>query len=117
MQAGALDVSLSPLQMKKNRPGTLLRVIAKPQDQELLAQLVFAETTTLGLRIQTAERRIQERRIVEVETPYGKIRMKVSGAFASPEYEDCRAIAAATGTPLQEIMAAAQTAYLANPSK
>jgi hypothetical protein len=116
MQAGALDVSLSPLQMKKNRPGTLLRVIAKPQDQETLAQLVFAETTTLGLRITTAERRVQERQIVEVDTPYGKIRIKISGAHAAPEYEDCRAIAAATGTPLQEIMAAAHSAFLKCPS-
>jgi uncharacterized protein (TIGR00299 family) protein len=113
MQAGALDASLSPLQMKKNRPGSLLRVIARPQDQELLAQLVFAETSTLGLRIHTAERRIEERRIVEVETQYGKIRVKVSGhGHFAPEYEDCRAIAASTGTPLPEILAAAQSAYL-----
>ena len=113
MEAGALDASLSPLQMKKNRPGSLLRVIAKPQDQELLAQLIFAETSTLGLRIYCAERRIEERRIVEVETQYGAIRIKVSGhgSFA-PEYEDCRAIAARTGTPLPEILSAAQAAYL-----
>jgi uncharacterized protein (DUF111 family) len=113
MEAGALDASLSPLQMKKNRPGSLLRVIARPQDQELLAQLVFSETSTLGLRIYTAERRIEERRVVEVETQYGKIRIKVSGhgSFA-PEYEDCRAIAARTGTPLPEVLAAAQAAYL-----
>ncbi len=113
MQAGALDASLSPLQMKKNRPGSLLRVIARPQDQEALASLVFAETSTLGLRIYAAERRIEERRIVEVETPFGKIRVKVSGhgSFA-PEYDDCRAIAASTGKPLPEILAAAQAAYL-----
>jgi uncharacterized protein (TIGR00299 family) protein len=113
MEAGALDASLSPLQMKKNRPGSLLRVIARPQDQERLAQLIFAETSTLGLRIHTAERRIEERRIVEVETPFGKIRIKVSGhgSFA-PEYEDCRAIAERTGTPLPEVLAAAQSAYL-----
>lgn len=114
MQAGALDASLSPLQMKKNRPGSLLRVIAKPQDQEMLAQLVFSETSTLGLRIYSAERRIETRRIVEVETPYGKIRIKVSGhgSFA-PEYEDCRAIAARTGTPLPDVLAAAHAAYFA----
>jgi uncharacterized protein (TIGR00299 family) protein len=113
MEAGALDASLSPLQMKKNRPGALLRVIAKPQDQEMLAQLVFAETSTLGLRIYSAERRIEERRVVEVETPHGKVRIKVSGhgSFA-PEYEDCRAIATRTGTPLPEVLAAAQAAYL-----
>ena len=92
MDAGALDASLSPLQMKKNRPGSLLRVIAKPEDQERLAQMIFAETSTLGLRIHAAERRVEERRIVEVDTQFGKVRVKVSGhgAFA-PEYEDCRA--------------------------
>jgi pyridinium-3,5-bisthiocarboxylic acid mononucleotide nickel chelatase len=113
MEAGALDASLSPLQMKKNRPGSLLRVIARPQDQEMLAQLVFAETSTLGLRIHAAERRIESRRIVEVETQYGKIRIKVSGhgSFA-PEYEDCRAIAARTGVPLPAVLSAAQSAYL-----
>jgi pyridinium-3,5-bisthiocarboxylic acid mononucleotide nickel chelatase len=113
MEAGALDVSLSPLQMKKNRPGSLLRVIARPQDQEALAQLLFAETSTLGLRIYTAERRVEERRIVEVETQFGKIRIKVSGhGHFAPEYEDCRAIAARTGTPLPEVLIAAQAAYL-----
>ena len=112
MDAGALDASLSPLQMKKNRPGSLLRVIAAPQDQETLAQLIFAETSTLGLRIYSAERRIESRRMVEVETLYGKIRIKVSGqGHYAPEYEDCRAIAARTGTPLQEILSAAQSAY------
>jgi uncharacterized protein (TIGR00299 family) protein len=113
MEAGALDASLSPLQMKKNRPGSLLRVIARPQDQEMLAQLVFSETSTLGLRIYSAERRIEERRIVEVDTQYGKVRVKVSGhgSFA-PEYDDCRAIAARTGMPLPEVFAAAQAAYL-----
>ena len=113
MEAGALDASLSALQMKKNRPGSLLRVIAKPEDQEKLAQMIFAETSTLGLRIHTAERRVEERSLVEVETPFGKVRIKVSGdgAFA-PEYEDCRAIAARTGTPLPRVIAAANEAYL-----
>jgi uncharacterized protein (TIGR00299 family) protein len=115
IDAGALDASLSPLQMKKNRPGSLLRVIARPEDQERLAQIVFAETSTLGLRIYPAERRIEDRRIVEVETSFGKIRVKVSshGAF-TPEYEDCRAIAERTGTPLPQVLAAAQAAYLKN---
>ncbi len=112
MEAGALDASLSPLQMKKNRPGSLLRVIARPEDQERLAQIIFAETSTLGLRIQSAERRLEERRIVEVETAFGKIRVKVSGqgAFA-PEFEDCRAIARAAGKPLRQVIAAASDAY------
>src|SRR6202163_2812013 len=112
LEAGALDASFSPLHMKKNRPGALLRVIAKPEQQELLADIIFAETSTLGLRIYPAERRVEERSIVEVETPFGKVRMKVSGHGAStPEYEDCRALALQTGTPLPQIIAAAQEAY------
>jgi pyridinium-3,5-bisthiocarboxylic acid mononucleotide nickel chelatase len=112
MNAGALDASLSPLQMKKNRPGSLLRVIALPEDQERLVQIVFAETSTLGLRVSSAERRVEERHTVDVETPFGKVRIKVSesGSFA-PEYDDCRAIALSTGTPLQQVMAAAREAY------
>ncbi len=116
MEAGALDASLSPLQMKKNRPGSLLRVIARPEDQERLAQIIFAETSTLGLRIHSAERRIEPRNVVEVETPYGRVRGKISsqGTFA-PEFEDCKAIAQRTGVPLPRVLAAAQEAYLTNP--
>jgi uncharacterized protein (TIGR00299 family) protein len=112
MEAGALDVSLSPIQMKKNRPGSLLRVIARPEDQERLAQVIFAETSTLGLRMHAAERRVEERRIEEVETPWGKVRGKVSGpGLFAPEYEDCRAIAERTRMPLKEVLAAAAAAY------
>ena len=63
LEAGALDATLQPLEMKKNRPGTLLRVIATPEDRERLAQIIFAETSTLGLRIYSAERRVQARRM------------------------------------------------------
>jgi hypothetical protein len=117
MDAGALDASLSPLQMKKNRPGSLLRVIADPHDQEKFAQMILAETSTLGLRIHTAERRVEERAIVDVETEYGNIRIKVSGhgTFA-PEYDDCRAIAMRTGIPLPLVISAAQAAYLKKTS-
>jgi uncharacterized protein (TIGR00299 family) protein len=116
MEAGALDVSLSPIQMKKNRPGSLLRVIARPEDQERLGQVIFAETSTLGLRMHAAERRVEERRIEEVATPWGPVRGKVSGkvsgpALFAPEYEDCRAIAERTGTPLKQVLAAAAEAY------
>ena len=115
MDAGALDASLSPLQMKKNRPGSLLRVIAKPEDQEQLAQIILAETSTLGLRISTAERRVEERRIVEVDTEFGRVRIKVSanGSF-HPEFEDCRALALKTGAPLRRLMEAASQSYLKN---
>ena len=112
MEAGALDASLAPLQMKKNRPGSLLRVIARPEDQERLAAMVFAETSTLGLRIHNAERRVTERSIVEVATQFGTVKIKVYPNGFAPEYEDCRAIAARTGTPLPQVIAAAQAAYL-----
>jgi uncharacterized protein (DUF111 family) len=114
LEAGALDVTLQPLVMKKGRPGTLLRVLARPEGREALAQIVFAETSTLGLRFYTAERRVQARHWVEVETPHGKVRMKVSaeGAYA-PEYEDCRRVAREAGVPLKQVMAAANYAYTA----
>ncbi|MDQ6664599.1 MAG: LarC family nickel insertion protein, partial [Acidobacteriota bacterium] len=113
LDAGALDATLQPLEMKKGRPGSLLRVIAKPEDREALAQIVFKETSTLGLRIYSAERRVQPRKWVEVETPQGKVRVKVSGegAFA-PEYEDCRALALSTGVALKRIISEANYAYL-----
>jgi hypothetical protein len=117
LEAGALDVSFSPLLMKKNRPGTLLRALSRPEDQERMAQLIFAETSTLGLRIYAAERRVQARHAVEVETAHGKIRIKVSedGNYA-PEFEDCRSLALATGAPLKDVIAAANSAYLNNLS-
>jgi uncharacterized protein (TIGR00299 family) protein len=117
MGRGALDVTLSPLMMKKGRPGNLLRVIARPEDRETLTQIVFAETSALGLRVYTAERRVQARTWVEVETRHGKVRVKVSdtGHFA-PEYEDCREAAERSGAPLKLILAEACAAYL-NQSK
>lgn len=115
LEKGALDVTLQPIAMKKNRPGTLLRVLARPEDREALAQMIFAETSTLGLRIYTAERRVQARHWVEVETTHGKVRMKVSGEGAyAPEYEDCRRLAQEAGVSLKEIIAQANFAYLKN---
>jgi uncharacterized protein (TIGR00299 family) protein len=115
LEAGALDATLQPIEMKKGRPGSLLRVLARPEDRERLADLIFAETSTLGLRIYAAERRVQSRRWVEVSTPHGAVRMKVSGEGAyAPEYEDCRRLAIETGAPLKQIIAEANFAYLKN---
>lgn len=115
LEAGALDVTMQPLLMKKSRPGTLLRVLARPEDREALAALVMTETSSLGVRFYSAERRVQARRIVEVETAHGRARVKVSesGAFA-PEYEDCRTLARATGLPLQQILSEVSQAYTKN---
>ena len=113
LERGALDVTLTPLLMKKNRPGTLIRVIARPEDKEELAGLLFAETSTLGMRIYSAERRVQTRDFVTVETPHGNVRIKVSGDGSyAPEYEDCRRLALATGVPLKRILAEANLEYL-----
>lgn len=113
--SGALDVTMQPIEMKKNRPGVLLRVIAKPEDRELLAGIVFRETSTLGLRMYEAERRVQSRRWVEVKTAHGSVRVKVSGEGSyAPEYEDCRHIALETGVPLKQVIAEANYAYLKN---
>jgi pyridinium-3,5-bisthiocarboxylic acid mononucleotide nickel chelatase len=111
--SGALDVTIEPIIMKKGRPGTLLRVIAKPEDREMLAQQIFAETSTLGIRVYSVERRVRARTFTEVDTPYGKVRVKVSseGDFA-PEYEDCRKLAIASGVPLKQVIAEATYAYL-----
>lgn len=113
IEAGALDVSLEAIVMKKGRPGNLLRVVARPEDRENLAQLIFAETSTLGMRIHSAERRVQERSFADVETPHGKLRVKVAGdgSFA-PEYEDCRRLAHESGVALKQILAEANYAYL-----
>ena len=100
---GALDVSFQPLQMKKNRPGTLLRVVARPEDQELLAEAVFRETSTIGLRIYQAERRVRERQIREVDLGYAKVRVKVTADGASPEFDDCRTVALETGKSLRQV--------------
>jgi len=116
LAAGALDITCSPIEMKKNRPGLEIRLLAKPEHAEALADLVFAETTTLGLRISTAERRVLERESVSVATPYGEIRVKVGRrngrvVNAAPEYEDCRKAAIERRVPLKEVMQAAQAAF------
>ncbi len=114
LEAGALDATLQPLQMKKGRPGTLLRVIATPEQRNILADVIFHETTTLGVRTYAAERLVEARHWVEVETPHGKVRIKVAEHSFAPEYEDCRALARATGVALKDIIAEANFAYLKN---
>jgi pyridinium-3,5-bisthiocarboxylic acid mononucleotide nickel chelatase len=115
LEAGALDATLQPIEMKKSRPGTLLSVLCKLEDRDRMAQIIFAETSTLGLRMSSAERRVQSRRWVDVATPHGSVRMKVSGEGAyAPEYEDCRRLAIETGAPLKQIIAEANFEYLKN---
>src|SRR5579885_2250305 len=116
LEAGALDVTLTPVFMKKNRPGTLVSVIASPDLTERLSAILLAETTTLGLRILKAERRVVARQIAEVETSFSKVRMKYAenGSFA-PEYDDCRKLAIAAGKPLRAVIAEANLAFRKHP--
>lgn len=105
---GALEVFLQPVIMKKSRPGTTLTVLCAPQHVEALATVIFAETTTLGLRWREEQRLVAERRLVEVHTPAGTVRVKLAehdGRLlnAAPEYEDCKQLAQATGRPLKEV--------------
>jgi uncharacterized protein (TIGR00299 family) protein len=113
--ANALDVFLSPIQMKKNRPATLLRVLCQPVDIEALMNILFTETSTLGVRQQLVTRHCLSRSIHTVETPYGPVRVKVArwdegGAKAAPEYDDCRRLAEECGISLREVYRAAELA-------
>ena len=95
LQAGALDVFSIPVQMKKNRPGQLVTVLCKPADREKLSDLLFRETTTLGVRQSHVQRRTLQRESIAVETSLGPIRMKIArhnGQIlnVAPEYEDCQ---------------------------
>ena len=110
LAAGALDVAYTPLQMKKNRPATLITILARPDDAERLAALVVRESATLGVRMHRAERIKAGRREEQIETPLGAVRVKlklVGGRIvaASPEYDDCRAIADRAGIPLESVVA------------
>ena len=110
--AGALDVTLTPIQMKKNRPAVTLSVICDPEKVEELAEIVFAETSTLGLRMSRWERICLERDWVNAETPWGPVRVKIGRCNGrvltrTPEYEDCKRVAQESGVPLKEVQAAA----------
>lgn len=110
LAAGALDVSYAPLHMKKQRPGVLLSVIARPAEADGLAALILRESATLGVRMRHSSRLIAGRREETIETPLGpcRVKLKLAGErvlAASPEYDDCRALAERHGVPLVEVMA------------
>jgi uncharacterized protein (TIGR00299 family) protein len=114
---GALDVFYTSVQMKKNRPGTLLTIIAPPDCRDRLASLVFSETTTIGLRYREMMRECLERETVTVATPLGPVRIKVARRNgqvlnASPEFDDCARLARERDVPLKDVQAAATKAYL-----
>jgi len=116
LAAGALDVTCSAVQMKKNRPGVAVSILCKPELSEALAQLLFEQTTTIGVRIYEARRKVLERELVNVETPFGAVRVKVAKRHGkvvnvAPEYEDCQHLATKKSVPLKEVILAAQVAY------
>ena len=112
LEAGALDVFSIPVQMKKNRPGQLVTVLCKPADREKFSDLLFRETTTLGVRQSNVQRRTLQRESIAVETSLGPIRMKIARLNGhilnvAPEYEDCQKVAAERGVPLKQVLAEA----------
>ncbi|HKY31945.1 MAG TPA: nickel pincer cofactor biosynthesis protein LarC [Candidatus Polarisedimenticolia bacterium] len=114
--AGALEVFHTPVQMKKDRPGVLVTVIAPPARLSELSRVLFEETTTLGVRYRACGRLELARRTATVATPFGRVRVKVASLDgrvmqAQPEYEDCRRLASRRGVPLKDVQAAAISSY------
>jgi uncharacterized protein (TIGR00299 family) protein len=112
LEAGALDVFYTPVQMKKGRPGTLITVLARPAARDALTDILFRDSTTIGVRYQEMERCCLERAIETVETAYGPVRFKVARRDgrelnASPEFDDCQVLAAEHGVSIKAVQAAA----------
>ena len=122
LEKGALDAFGMPLQMKKNRPGTLLTVLCKPEIADELTHLIFAETTTLGIRRREEMRQTLARRWESVQTEWGEVRIKIASmngtvTNCAPEYEDCRQIATKHNVPLKTVMQEATRRYLGKEGK
>jgi uncharacterized protein (TIGR00299 family) protein len=120
--AGALEVFYAPIQMKKNRPGTMATVIVPEPRLEAITEVIFRETTTIGFRYLPMGRIEMARRFETAPTPWGPVRMKISvynGEVmqATPEYEDCRALALKAGVPLKEVQRAAVAALPRRPAR
>jgi pyridinium-3,5-bisthiocarboxylic acid mononucleotide nickel chelatase len=121
LAGGALDVTCSSIHMKKNRPGLLVSILCSPERSDDLAELLFEQTTTIGVRIYEARRQVLEREHVSVETPYGQVRIKVARRNgkvmnAAPEYDDCQRLAEEKSIPLKQVILAAQLAYMRQSS-
>jgi len=117
-EAGALDVFITPIIMKKSRPASLLTVLAAPDKQAALIGIMFTETTTLGVRVQEIARQCLDREWIAVLTPFGEVKVKLGRlegkvVTASPEYEDCRRIAREKSVPLKDVYDCAKAAALA----
>jgi uncharacterized protein (DUF111 family) len=115
--AGALDVFYAPVQMKKNRPGTLVTVIALPERRHEISGVLFTETTTIGVRYRDMLRECLDREVQTIDTPVGRIRFKIARRAgqilnAAPEFEDCVQAAAERGLPVKAVQALAVKAWL-----
>jgi uncharacterized protein (DUF111 family) len=120
LEHGALDVMATSVVMKKGRVGTLLSVLCKPIDAPRFEELLFRETSTLGVRTRTEQRRTLERSHITVSTSYGDVRIKIAAldglvTHAQPEYEDCHASALAHRVPLKQVLDAAMQAWGSHP--
>ena len=119
---GALDVMLTPVIMKKGRPGTLLTLLCNPTQADDFERLILRETTTLGVRIRNDRRRCLDRKHLTASTPYGEIRVKIGSLSGevlnvAPEFEDCRAAAAAHSVSVKQVQQAAIAAYMQSPKE
>ena len=115
--AGALEVFYAAVQMKKNRPGTLMTVVARPEDRETMTEIVFRESTTIGVRYQELSRECLDREMVTVTTPLGPVRFKVArrgGRLfnAQPEFDDLAKLSQERGIPIKDVQALAHKAWL-----
>jgi len=114
---GALDVFVTSAQMKKNRPGSLLTVLCDERTAAAMRETLFRETSTIGIRTRRERRDCLERKIIQVRTQWGEVRVKESRLNGSvtnfaPEYEDCRRIAEANSVPLKQVQQEAVSSYL-----
>ena len=115
--AGALEVFYQSVQMKKNRPGTLMTIVCKPPDRNAMTEIVFRESTTIGIRHQELSRECLDREMITVATSLGPVRFKVARRDgrvlnAQPEFEDLAKLSAERGIPVKEVQALAQKAWL-----
>jgi uncharacterized protein (DUF111 family) len=106
-EEGALDVSIIPVYMKKNRPGILIQVICSEQNRQILTRMIFQESTTAGVRSYRAERSVLKRRVGKLKTKFGTLRVKIfddgNGEQVVPEFEECRRVAIKKKIPLKDV--------------
>lgn len=119
---GALDVYLTPIQMKKNRPATMIHVLCSPDNYQIMEEILFAETSTIGIRKQEITRNSLPREFKNVKTKFGEVKIKITKLETgykklTPEYEDCRRLAESNNVPIKEIYFAAENSAHKNVNR